>query len=81
MLSWSAGVGVGAGEGPQPGYHDSAPRRQPAPGLGVCGGKRHLEPETESSLGQLGECESEGSTGWMQQRVWPLWPYPTWAEM
>lgn len=47
----------------------------------MCGGKRHLEPETESSLGQLGECESEGSTGWMQQRVWPLWPYPTWAEM
>lgn len=38
----------------------------------MCGGKRHLEPEMESSRQQLGECESDGSdggTGWTWQRV------------
>ena len=56
MLGW----GWGAGEGPWPGCHDSAQRRQPAPGPGVCGGKRDLEPKPESSRQQLGEHESDG---------------------
>lgn len=70
MQSWNAGVGVGAREGPpRPGCHDSAQRRQPALGLGVCGGKRHLEPGTESSLQQLGEHVSEGHSDLTWQSV------------
>ena len=70
-LGWAGtlGWGLGAGEGPWPGCHDSAQRRQPASGLGVCGGKRHLEPGTEPSCQQLGGHVSEGHTGWTWQTV------------
>lgn len=35
----------------------------------MCGGKRHLEAGTESSLQKLGKRMREGRTGWTWQRV------------